>query len=132
MVARAGERDAGVDQPPQRIGEIGAGRVKHRQMVEAGCAGWRRSAAAAFPSVETDMVMITARRHEGCVPAIGLHQLEAEHAAIEAERPVEIGDLEVNMPDPGAGCDRARCPVFDHEASLPVQVLPVFIGNRQP
>ncbi len=34
-----------------------------------------------------------------------LHHLEAEHAAIEAERALEIGDLEMDMPDPGAGDD---------------------------
>ena len=53
-------------------------------MIEAGGAGWRRPAAPAFPGVEPDMMVIAARRHEGRIAAIGLHQLEAEHAAIKA------------------------------------------------
>jgi hypothetical protein len=59
-------------------------------------------AAFALPGVEADVVMIAARRNERRAVAHPLHHLEAEHAAIEAERAVEIGDLEMNMPDPGA------------------------------
>ena len=39
--------------------------------------------------------------------AVALHQLEAEHAAIEGERALEVGDLEVDVADPGAGGDGA-------------------------
>jgi hypothetical protein len=35
-----------------------------------------------------------------------LHQLEAEHAAIELQRPIKLGDLEMDMADAGAGIDR--------------------------
>ena len=31
-----------------------------------------------------------------------LHQLKAEHAAVEPERPVKVRDLQVNVPDPHA------------------------------
>jgi hypothetical protein len=54
---------------------------------------------------EADMVVIAAGRHEGGLGAVALHQLEAEDAAIEAERPVEIGHLQVDMADPHAGID---------------------------
>ena len=46
-------------------------------------------------------------RDEGGVPAVALGQLEAEHAAIEAQRPLEVGHLQVDMADAGAGVDRA-------------------------
>jgi hypothetical protein len=59
-------------------------------------------AAFAFPGVETDVVMIAAGGDERGVRAQALHQLEAEHAAIEAKCAVEIGDLEMDMPDAGA------------------------------
>ena len=41
VVAGAVERDAGVDQPAQRVGERGAGGVEDREVVEAGRAGRR-------------------------------------------------------------------------------------------
>ena len=50
-------------------------------------------------------MVIAARRNERRTGAHPLHHLEAEHAAIEAERALEIGDLEMDMPDPGAGND---------------------------
>ena len=62
-------------------------------------------AAFAFPGVEADVVVIAAGRNERRAGAHPLHHLEAEHAAIEAERAIEIGDLEMDMPDPGAGDD---------------------------
>ena len=54
------------------------------------------------------MVVIAAGRDEGGLLAVALHQLEAEHAGVEAERAVEIGDLEMDMADPHAGIDGAR------------------------
>ena len=52
------------------------------------------------------MVMIAAGRDEGRARTVTLDQLEAEHAAIEGERAVDVGDLQVHMADPGAGIDR--------------------------
>jgi len=61
---------------------------------------WRRwMAAFAFPGVKADMVVIAAGRNERSAGSHALHQLEAEHTAIEAERAIEVGDLEMNMPD---------------------------------
>ena len=48
------------------------------------------------------MVVIAAGGNERRAVAHALHHLEAEHAAIEAEGAVEIGDLEMDMSDPGA------------------------------
>ncbi|MEY9881608.1 hypothetical protein ABIA43_003142 [Bradyrhizobium sp. USDA 328] len=50
-------------------------------------------------------MVIAAGGDEGGARAHALHQLEAKHAAIEAERAIEIGDLEVDVADPGAGGD---------------------------
>ncbi len=38
--------------------------------------------------------------------ADALRQLEAEHAAIESERPVDIGDFEMHVTDADSGIDR--------------------------
>ena len=105
VVAGAVERDAGRHQAAERVGERGARRIEDRDVIEAGRAGRRRRAALALPGVEADVVVIAAGRDEGRLRAHALHQLEAEHAAIEGERAVEVGDLEVDVADPGAGMD---------------------------
>src|SRR4051794_30053794 len=65
------------------------------------------SAAPALPGVEADVVVVAAGRDEGGLGAIALHQREAEHAAIEIEGALDVGDLEVDVADPGAGRDGA-------------------------
>ena len=54
------------------------------------------------------MVMVAPGRDEGGLAAVALHQLEAEHAAIEGERALEIGHLEMDVADPDAGIDGPR------------------------
>ena len=67
-------------------------------MEEAGGA-WRwRRAAPALPGVETNMMVIAAGRDEGGLLTVALFQLEAEHAAVEGERAVEVGDLRCTWP----------------------------------
>ena len=51
-------------------------------------------------------MVVAAGRDEGGVGAVALHQLEAEHAAVEVERAVDVGDLEVDVADVDAGIDR--------------------------
>jgi hypothetical protein len=106
MVAGAIERDPGFHHPMQRVRQRCAGRVEDRGVEQPGRSGRRRGAALALPGVEADVVVIAAGRDERRAVAHPLHQLEAEHVAIEAERAVEIGDLEMDMPDTGAGDDR--------------------------
>ncbi len=53
-------------------------------------------------------MMIAAGREESCLLPEALHQLEAEHADVKAERTVEIGDFEMDMADARARIDRAR------------------------
>ena len=72
VVARAVERDAGFDQPAERIGKRRARRVEDRDMVKAGRAGRRRRTAFALPGVQTDMVVIAAGRDEGGARAVAL------------------------------------------------------------
>ena len=99
VVGRAFERDAGGDEAAQGVGERGAVGIKNRGVVEAGGAGGGRGAAAAFPGVEADVVMVTAGGDERGLRAEALHEFEAEHVAVEGERAVEVGDLEVDVAD---------------------------------
>src|ERR1051326_1070859 len=74
-------------------------------MIKAGGAGRGRRAAFALPGVERDVVVIAAGRDEGGAFAPRGH-LEAEHAAIERERSLDVGDLEMNVSYADAGVDR--------------------------
>ncbi len=61
------------------------------------------------------MVVVAAGRDEGGVVADPLLELEAEDAAVEVERAVEVGHFEVDVADVDAGIDRVR--VLSHRAS---------------
>jgi hypothetical protein len=52
------------------------------------------------------MVVVAAGGDKRRLAAIALGELEAEHAAIKPQRALQIGDLEVHMPDTDAGIDR--------------------------
>jgi hypothetical protein len=60
VIAGAVERDAGLAQPPQGVTERGTIGISNREMIEAGRAGRRRVAVAAFPGVQADVVVIAA------------------------------------------------------------------------
>ena len=51
------------------------------------------------------MVVVAAGGDERGFIAVALLQLEAEHADVEAERTVEVGDLQVHVPDVDAGVE---------------------------
>jgi nitrate/nitrite-specific signal transduction histidine kinase len=51
------------------------------------------------------MVVIAAGRYERGARAHPLHHLKAEHATVECKRAIEVGDLEMNVTDAGAGMD---------------------------
>jgi uncharacterized protein YwlG (UPF0340 family) len=83
-------------------------------MVKAGGALRRRRAAQAFPGVEAEMVVVAAGRDEGGTGAGG-RDLKTQHAAIEIERPLQIGDLQVDMANPHPGIDGGQAQgVFGH------------------
>ena len=74
------ERNISGDQTPQCVGQRGAGRVQHGQMIQAsGTQRWR-IAAATLPGIKSDVVMITAGGNESRLRSPALHQLKAEHA----------------------------------------------------
>src|SRR5215471_11684212 len=80
-------------------------------MVKAGGPGGGRLAAFALPGVEPQMVMIAAGRDEGCAWAAG-GQRKTQDAAIEIERPLEIGHLQVHVADAHASVDGGKAQLF--------------------
>ncbi len=63
------------------------------------------------------MVMVAAGRDERGFRAVALHEVEAEHTAIEAECAIEVRDFEVHVADSSAGVDGARG-FLSHQGSL--------------
>ena len=60
----------------------------------------RRPAVGAFPGVETDVVMVSPCRQKRGLSSEPLGQLQPDDIPVEGERALEIGDLEMDMPDP--------------------------------
>src|SRR5262249_715836 len=114
VIGSALERNIGRDQTSKRISQCGGGRIQHGQMVEA--RGTRRwwIAAAAFPRIEPDVMVIAAGGNKCCLRSPALHQLEAERAAIEVQRAINIGDLEMDMANANAGVNGS----YTHSARL--------------
>ncbi len=52
-------------------------------------------------------MMITARRDERRLAPVTLRQRKAEHAAVKAQRPLQVGDLEMHVADADFGMDGA-------------------------
>jgi hypothetical protein len=73
-------------------------------------------AAFAFPGVQTDVVVIAAGRNERRARTQALRHLKPQHAAIKSQRAIEIGHLEMNMPDARSRDD--GCGAFGHGLSV--------------
>src|SRR5215218_9416050 len=78
----------------------------------------RRRTALAFPCVQPDVMVIPARREERGLVAHPRHLLESEHVAVEIDRAVEVGDLQMHMTDIYAWING-----FAHVAIVPVPPL---------
>src|SRR5207249_11754803 len=115
VVARPVERNARRLETAQRIGQRRARRVEDGDVEEPGGPGRRRPAAAALPGVEADVMVVATGREERGVGSVALRELEAQHAAVEGEGPLEVRDLQVNMTDAGSGIDRPEALWVAHD-----------------
>src|SRR6476661_6890160 len=86
-------------------------------------------AILAFPGIQPDVMMIAAGRNKRRARGQALHQLEPQHAAIKSQRAIEIGHLEMNMPDAGARDD--GCEGFGHALSPIVFLTSPASGARE-
>jgi len=105
VVARAVERDSGVEKTPEGIRKGRAVRIANGDVVETGRARRRRRAAAALPGVQPDVVMVSTGAEEGGGIAHPLRDLESQYTVVERQRTIQIGDLEVNVSNVDAGVD---------------------------
>ena len=129
VVGELAQRDAGLLQPPHRVGQARARRVVERDVVQAGDAVGLRAAARRLPRVEAEVVVVAAggdeqdvarRAPAGDAARLG-DDVEAEHAAVEGLHAVDVGRAQVDVADPHAGVDGARRRLDRLDAALLVE-----------
>jgi len=82
--------------------------IQDGNVIETGrsCRRWR--ASETFSRIQPDQVMIGAGRDQGCPRVKALRNLEAENITIERKRPLEIGNLEMDVANSRSRIDRGR------------------------
>ena len=53
----------------------------------------------AVPGIQADMVVVAARRHEDCLGAIALRDLETQQFMVKCQRLVQVRHLQMHMAD---------------------------------
>ena len=99
MVRGPFEPDPMGEHPTHRLREFGLGRIEKGDVVETRGIRRRRRAAAAFPRVQADVMMIAVSRQEDRLRAVTLRDFEADRPMIERRRPREVGDLQMDVTD---------------------------------
>ena len=127
MIRRAGDLHAVVEHALHRLRERGAGGVAERNVEEPRRAGGRRRAAERLPRVQRNVVVVAAGGEERGRPP-GLLHLEPEHVAVERDGSVEVGDLQVDMTDVGAGIDR----LCHAESLAPARIQTTYASQGVP
>ena len=103
MVCGAVQRNAGLDHPFQRRPKAGAVREHKGRVIQSRRAVRRGACSLGMPCVQTDVVVIVARRKKGRLAAIALRQRKPQNIAIECNCAVQIGHFQMNMADAGVG-----------------------------
>src|SRR5262249_16705995 len=106
VVRRPVELDACSDETTQRVGQSRPSRVPDRDVIETrGPWSWRR-AALAFPGVQPNVMVVAPRRDEDRLATVARLFLEAEDVAPEAQRSLDVGNLQVDVANINAGIYR--------------------------
>ncbi len=81
-------------------------RQLHAEVAQTHGVRRRRRSALALPGIQSDVVMVAARRDEGHAELIHhAHDVEAEHAVIEVHGFVQVADVQVHVADARLGRD---------------------------
>src|SRR4029453_9288388 len=112
----------GLTEAAKRVGKRRPRRVANGHVVEASRARWR-GAAACPPGIESNVVVGAACRDERGLVAHALHEVKAEHAAVEVERALDVSNLQVDVPDIDPRVDRSAC--------LPISVRGTLTHARE-
>src|SRR5437660_7162407 len=102
MIGCPVDRPAMIEQAFERDGKIFALRIVDGKVVQARRAVSRRLPVLALPGVEADVVVVAASGEEGRTAEVE-EQVEAQVVTIKADSALQVGDLEVDMPDARLG-----------------------------
>src|SRR5690606_19794158 len=86
-------------------GEVSSLRIDYGRMVQPYPLRSRGRSILAVPRVQTDVVMISACRHEGSLAAITGGELEPEQPTIKFQRSFEIRHLQMDVANASIGRD---------------------------
>ncbi len=103
VISGALNRDPGLDQAAQGIGQLRAIRVEERSVIKP-CVTLRCGCATkTFPGIQTKVVMIATSRQK-CRPcAEFLLNLKTKHALVKGDGAVKVGHFQVDMANAGLG-----------------------------
>ena len=108
MVCSCLKRYSRIHQPLQRIPQRRPRRIQNRQVIKPRRSGRRRLSARTLSRIQSNvMVIITRRNKRSRIPKSQL-QPKPQHAAIKRQRPVDVRDLQMHMPDPRPRINRHR------------------------
>ena len=105
MIARAVQLDMCQLDSPQGVRQRSPCGIKHGQMIKPGRSGRRLRTSGTFPCIESDVVVVAARRNERSTASISLGELETKNSAVEAESSFKVSHFEMDMADAHAGID---------------------------
>src|SRR2546421_13103612 len=118
MIGGPFERNLGCDQPAQSVCQLLSGRIKNCQVIETGNPGWWGRTASAFPCVQSNMMMITACGEECGLASVPLRKFKTKHITIEPQRPIKIGNLQMDVSNPHLWVKRAKASIWFHKSTL--------------
>src|SRR4051812_41931608 len=94
-------RNAGSIKSPQYRAQCRRIRQLDRETTQSRGSSWRGAAAATFPGVKTDVMMVTAGADEERTHPLHVdHDIESQDTVIEIAGPRNISDAEVHVSDP--------------------------------
>lgn len=99
VIGCAVENDTRRGDATKRVGKLGPGWIQDGEMVQARGSGGRRRAPTTFPGIQPNVVVIAAGRDERRGWTEPLRELKAQHFAIEAQRPIQFCNPQMNVPD---------------------------------
>src|SRR4051794_36664802 len=100
-------------------------------MIQTGGARRRRRSTSTFPCVQSDMMMITAGGEECRLSSVTLCQFEAEHIAVEGQRAIQVGDLQMNVSNADLRVKRTKLSIRFHFDLSWAPQRATFVGARR-
>src|ERR687889_2853660 len=100
------------EEPAEGLREISALGVEDGEVEEACCVPRSRGRVLAHPGVQADVVVVPTGGEEHRVLPVPLGDLEPQNVPVEPQSALDVGYLEVHVPDAGLGVYHAVGALF--------------------